>query len=83
VRRGVPLDLDRDLTTRIAVGSEANLPRLGELLGGKNSFSARKRRLGELEEFGAEISRDSDLGNRIPLVLIRPGSRDASPSHVV
>jgi hypothetical protein len=72
VRHGVPHDLDRDLATRIAIGGEANFPRLRELFSRENSLGACKRRLRELEEFVAEISRDRNLGNCVTRVRVTP-----------
>src|ERR1700731_308696 len=70
MRCGVALDLERDLAARIAFGGEVNFPRLGEMLGRENGFGTCERRFGELEEFAAEISRDSNFGNCIALLCV-------------
>ena len=66
----VALGLERDLAARIAFGREVNFPGLSKLLGGKNGFRTCERRFGKLEEFAAEISRDSNFGNCIALLCV-------------
>ena len=70
MRGSIALNLERDLAARIAFGREVNFPGLRKLLCGKNGFRTGECCFGNLEEFAAEISRDSDFGNCIALLCV-------------